>query len=72
MQLKEALDPAGFLPPGKSYWTYEGSLTTPPLYESVTWILFKQPVEISSIQLRIMRDMRFGDDSSEFMRDNYR
>ena len=41
------MDPAGFLPASKSYWTYEGSLTTPPLYESVTWILFKQPVEIS-------------------------
>ena len=82
------MDPAGFLPASKSYWTYLGSLTTPPLYESVTWILFKQPVEISrsvsqpnimfilsslfSVQLKIMRDMKFGDSNSENMRDNYR
>jgi len=72
LALKEPLDPAGFLPASKSYWTYEGSLTTPPLYESVTWILFKQPVEISSVQLKIMRDMKFGDSNSENMRDNYR
>ena len=47
LPLKEAINPANFLPSSKSYWTYLGSLTTPPLYESVTWILFKQPVEIS-------------------------
>ena len=66
------MDPAGFLPASKSYWTYEGSLTTPPLYESVTWILFQQPVEIPSVHLKIMRDMKFGDSNSENMRDNYR
>ena len=72
----------------KSYWTYLGSLTTPPLYESVTWILFKQPIEISSVQvgtyinqvkisflsmqLKIMREMRTGDDRSEYLKDNFR
>ena len=72
LALKEPIDPANFLPVSKSYWTYLGSLTTPPLYESVTWIVFKQPIEISSVQLKIMRDMKFGDDKSENMRDNYR
>ena len=72
MPLKEAINPANFLPPSKSYWTYLGSLTTPPLCESVTWIVFKQPIEISSVQLKVMRDMKFGDDNSECMRDNYR
>lgn len=28
----------------KSYWTYYGSLTTPPLMESVTWIIYTTPI----------------------------
>ena len=33
------------------YWTYDGSLTTPPLYESVKWIVFKEPIEMSDDQV---------------------
>lgn len=33
------------------YWAYEGSLTNPPLHESVTWIVFKEPVEMSADQV---------------------
>lgn len=46
-----ATDPDLFLPDTTRYWTYEGSLTTPPLYESVTWLLFSQPVTIAQEQL---------------------
>lgn len=47
----EPLDPARLLPPGRAYWTYPGSLTTPPCTESVTWILFKEPVQVSAEQV---------------------
>lgn len=38
------------LPRNKSYWTYSGSLTTPPYYESVQWFVLKQPVKCSRAQ----------------------
>ncbi|XP_047505126.1 carbonic anhydrase 1-like [Pieris napi] len=61
--MSEALDPANLLPRGSGYWTYPGSLTTPPCTESVTWILFKQPVEVSAEQLALMRKLRCGEAS---------
>lgn len=35
----------------RDYWVYEGSLTTPPCSEKVTWILFRYPLTISQIQV---------------------
>ncbi|XP_069871883.1 carbonic anhydrase 5A, mitochondrial-like isoform X4 [Dipodomys merriami] len=43
-------DPTCLLPDCRDYWTYAGSLTTPPLAESVTWIIQKQPIEVAPSQ----------------------
>ena len=39
------------LPKTHAFWTYDGSLTTPPLLESVTWIVFQTPIQVSEEQV---------------------
>ena len=41
------------LPDDKRYYTYMGSLTTPPCSEGVLWMVMKQPVPISMDQVAI-------------------
>ncbi|XP_055796401.1 carbonic anhydrase 5B, mitochondrial-like isoform X3 [Salvelinus fontinalis] len=53
-------DPACLLPTNiDDYWTYAGSLTTPPLTEAVTWIIMKQHIEVSHDQLAVFRSLLF-------------
>lgn len=49
-------DPATLLPACLDYWTYDGSLTTPPLLESVTWIVCKEPISVSSEQVWLLTE----------------
>ncbi|XP_061432183.1 carbonic anhydrase 1-like [Lethenteron reissneri] len=50
-----AFDPSELLPPCLDFWTYPGSLTTPPPYETVTWFILKQSMSISDEQLASFR-----------------
>ncbi len=50
---KGSLDLNALLPPERSYFTYMGSLTTPPCSEGVLWMVMKQPVSISQDQISI-------------------
>lgn len=50
-------DPSSLLPSNLDYWTYPGSLTTPPLYESITWFVLKTPITVSSQQLAKLRSV---------------
>lgn len=44
-------DPSALLPAGLSYWTYEGSLTTPPCSEIVTWMVAMDPIEVDEADI---------------------
>lgn len=63
--LTEPCDPGKLLPENKAFWTYLGSLTTPPFSESVIWMVFKEPIEISHKQIELMRNLRCYDVNDE-------
>lgn len=75
-------DPASLLPHNRlRYWTYSGSLTTPPCYESVRFLIFRDPVEVSEEQLDAFRSLHSfasgqrghsHDESGGRIVDNYR
>jgi len=69
-----SIDPTKLLPANKTFFTYPGSLTTPPLFESVTWLVFKEPVEMSAEQLETMRKLKISqeEECQDCMVDNYR
>ena len=48
-----AINPADLLPAARGYYTYMGSLTTPPCSENVLWLVMKQPVQVSTDQINI-------------------
>lgn len=47
------LDLSKLLPTTRDYWTYMGSLTTPPCSEDVLWMVMKQPIQVSGDQIAI-------------------
>jgi len=51
-KVTDMVNPGGFLPADRGYWTYEGSLTAPPCTEGVRWFIFEQDMTISRDQLR--------------------
>jgi len=60
---EEMIDLIKILPNNKSYYYYNGSLTTPPCTEVVNWYILKNPIEASKEQIE-----KF----SKILHDNYR
>lgn len=63
--LKENLAVQNLFPSDPSYYTYKGSLTTPPCFESVRWVVFKEQVEVSEEQLNAFRELNNVGDVAE-------
>jgi len=49
------LDLAALLPGNKGYYSFEGSLTTPPCSEGVNWMVMKTPIQLGVEQIKAFR-----------------
>jgi carbonic anhydrase len=45
------IDASGLIPENTSYYTFSGSLTTPPCSEGVTWFVLRDPATLSAEQI---------------------
>ena len=45
------IDVSRLLPGNRGYYTFSGSLTTPPCTEDVTWYVLKEPVPVSDAEI---------------------
>lgn len=48
----QSINVANLFPEDPSYFTYDGSLTTPPCSEVVSWVVMKEIIEVSSEQIQ--------------------
>jgi carbonic anhydrase len=53
----DMVNPGGFLPRDRGYWTYMGSLATPPCTEGVRWLVLENPLSMSLDQLRLFQSI---------------
>ena len=51
ISVKATVDAAALLPGDKGYYTFQGSLTTPPCSEGVRWFVLKTPVKIAESEI---------------------
>lgn len=47
----QTINATNFLPQERSYYSYKGSLTTPPCSEGVSWNVMTQPIQVSEEQI---------------------
>lgn len=57
------IDPSSLLPEQKNYYSFRGSLTTPPCVEGVQWIVMANPVTASPAQILILRRAAGGENA---------
>jgi len=53
---EDMIDPSSMLPADHASFRYQGSLTTPPCSQIVTWNVYSEPVEISDAQIALFAE----------------
>jgi carbonic anhydrase len=59
----EKINPAGLLPARHDYYSFTGSLTTPPCAEGVQWIVMRDFITVSTSQIVLFRKAVRGDNA---------
>ena len=54
--IHQKIDLSSLLLEDKNYYSYGGSLTTPPCTEGVNWLVFKQPITLSVKEVLKLRN----------------
>ncbi len=54
-KVTDMVNAGGFLPADRGYWTYMGSLSTPPCTEGVRWFVYEQEISLVSISCGPLR-----------------
>jgi len=55
-EIEKAFDLRRIFPENKTYYSYGGSLTTPPCTETVQWVIFKEPIVVSLENVQKLKD----------------
>jgi carbonic anhydrase len=56
-KVTELVSAGGLLPEERGYWTYMGSMVTPPCAEGVRWYVFQEDLSISREQFRAFANL---------------
>lgn len=57
------VDPAAIMPAPRSFWSYGGSLTTPPCSEGVRWMVQKAPLPLSRAHIAALSTAMGGNNA---------
>jgi carbonic anhydrase len=68
----ELVDYDKIIPVRDRYFVYNGSLTTPPCSEGVTWVVIKQPIKASGEQIQLLHDAVGADNNRPIQPHNSR
>ncbi len=61
LTVKDIFNPSSLLPAKQDYFRFNGSLTTPPCSEGVSWFVMQDAIEASKAQITQFRQVMGGD-----------